>query len=51
MALKDCCKTIEDRERITDTQTRCKVCKANHYKLVAEPGSIGVKLNPLGSKE
>ena len=46
--MKECCKNPENRERLSDTQERCKICGAKHYKIKAESGRLGVRLSSLG---
>lgn len=51
--VRKCCKILENMERMHHEKpemikTRCKICGANHYRLMAEPGLLGAQINPLG---
>lgn len=47
---KPCCKLSENMEQLPHThpdmiRTRCKVCGANHYRLMVKPFRIGVPMS------
>ena len=48
---KPCCKLSENMERLSHKhpdmiKTRCKVCGANHYRLIVKSIRIGVPITP-----
>ena len=46
--VNDCCKQAENLVVVESIGNRakatCKVCKRNHYYMLAEPGKFGLKL-------
>ena len=48
--MDECCTKKENLERFGDTTRpdiiikRCKVCGRNHYRMIAQPVSMGAKL-------
>lgn len=47
--MEECCKKEENLEKFMTTGQhiyikRCKVCGRNHYHMIAQPVSLGVKI-------
>lgn len=42
--MKTCCQIKLLRERISPSQTQCRICKANHYQLDCEFGLVTAAL-------
>lgn len=55
MAIKPCCRKAENLVRTHLGPDRhidkCRVCGARHFRIKAEPGSMGLRIKPLGKKK